>query len=165
MNAQIPRTTRNILVGILVLLIIGIIYFILTRPGTGIISSANPVFAGAVSYEKVNKYNGNIVSVSGYILIPNTNKTCLSLGWTTCRLWFDNDPYQAGFGLHEVLLPLGTGPNSITTDGKLTNNSGQLVDLMESEQFDWYHVTITGRVSSCKEDHCLILGDRVQGLK
>jgi len=165
MNAKSSSTTKTISTIVFILLIIGVVAFIVVYSQNNKVAPVVPVYAGVVPYEKVSDYNGMLITLSGNIIVPKTGKTCLSLGWSTCRLLFDNDPYTAGFGLHEVLLPLGSGPNSVTPDGKVYNYSGQLLPLEKTNQFDWYHVSINGRVSSCNEDNCLIIGDRVQGLK
>jgi len=115
-------------------------------------TSSNPV---TVDYDNIEIYLDRNVIVTGYLIVPNSENVCFA-AWPTCKLWLDNDPAEAGLGLHEAEFSLGNGPNEITTTGQLYDLSGSALNITHNDAFSWYHITITGTVSSCKEGNCVI---------
>ncbi len=109
-----------------------------------------------MNYNDVEKYLEKTITVTGYLIVPNGGDVCFA-AWPTCKLWLDNDPSEAGMGLHEAEFTLGDGPNQIDTNGQLRDHNGIAIPITQNEAFSWYHITITGMVSSCKSNNCIIM--------
>jgi hypothetical protein len=116
-----------------------------------------PTAASAVpvKYDDVGKYLEQNVTVTGYLIVPNGDNVCFA-AWPTCRLWLDNDPTQPGMGLHEAEFRLGDSANEITANGQLHDRTGSVIPITENDAFSWYHITITGKVTICKDSNCII---------
>lgn len=110
-----------------------------------------------INYNDMQYYEGQNVTVGGYLIVPNDAVVCFS-AWPTCKLWLDNDPTSPGLGLHEVQLNLGNGPNKITSAGVLHDWSGNELTLVENEAFRWVKIMVTGTVLFCKDGNCVIEG-------
>jgi hypothetical protein len=146
-----------------ILLIIALVFLLGAQMRPSISSGGQ--YMGQVGYENISEYLYQFITTEGYVIIPISSRACGGLAWATCKLWLDNDPYSSGLGLHEIVVPIGTSRNSVTQNGKLFDNYGQLLSLTKSKQFNWYHVLVTGQVTSCKEGKCLILAQSILGLK
>ena len=119
----------------------------------------------SVSYNDVYRLLDNRVQTKGYIIITNdSDNICGALGWSTCKVWLDDDPMSDGLGLHEVKIKVGTGPDSITSQGNLYDHYGSRLKITRTDQFGWYHVMITGLVEKCSGKSCTINVDQVMAL-
>ena len=127
--------------------------------GTSGASNLTPI---SVSYGDVYRYVNSRVMVDGYAIIANeTNNVCGSVGWSTCKVWFSNDPVNSGLGIHEIKLGTGNKPDAITQNGDLYDHNGSHLDLVKTDQFSWYHVRIIGVVEQCQNVKCTILVDTI----
>ena len=154
------RTRIYIISGLVIVLVFGALLLGAYLGGNGTISMPNVdnIVPGTltVRYSDVEKYVGQQVSVKGYVIIPNDANTVCFGGWSTCKLWLDNDPSEKGLGLHEVSIRVGSTSNTITTDGILRGSNGGKIKLVENDAFNWYSVKVTGTVLSCKSGSCQI---------
>lgn len=120
----------------------------------------------SVSYRNLYRYVNSRVTVDGYAIIANdTNNVCGSIGWSTCKVWFSDDPINSGLGIHELKLETGNKPNAITQHGDLYDHNGSQLSLVKTEQFSWYHIRITGVVEQCQNTKCNIIADTVYGIR
>ena len=150
---------------ILGLLVLFIVLFFIFGSQLNLSERSGGAYIGQVAYEKVSDYVGQYITLEGYVIIPITSRACSGLAWATCKLWLDNDPYKPGLGLHELLVPIGTSRNSVTSDGKLYDTYGQLLPLTVTKQFNWYHIIVTGQVAHCKDRKCLITAESIIGIR
>lgn len=173
MNRQSNQltTTRLIImfvagIGAGILLLLGVNYLIQNGfPKLGDITETRSSALSAVSYADVYRMQGRRVQVKGYVVLQReADNVCGALGWSNCKVWFSDDPFTSGLGIHEVKIDVGTGSNSITTQGDLYDRSGNHLHIIKSDQFRWYHVTITGYVESCKGRGCVISVDGISSL-
>jgi len=119
----------------------------------------------SIAYMDVYHYIDNRVAVQGYVIITNDTKNiCGAAGWATCKTWFSYDPINQGLGPLTVKIPIGTNPDSITEAGDLFDHNGAHLNLVQTDQFSWYHVTVTGLVEQCKSTECIIDVDTVYAL-
>lgn len=116
-----------------------------------------------ISYGDVIYHIGDMISVKGYIIVPHSDTVCFG-GWSTCKLWLDDDPAKEGVGKHEIQIKVGNLSDEITVAGVLRGNNGQTIRLTENQSFNWYHVNIIGNVLSCKNGDCLIEIQQVKGI-
>ncbi|NPV84623.1 MAG: hypothetical protein HPY45_01260 [Anaerolineae bacterium] len=154
--------TSVLILGLLILLVA---LFLIFGNQVNLIRPSGGAYMGQVAYEKVPNYVGQYITLEGYVIIPITSRACGGLAWATCKLWLDNDPYEPGLGLHELLVPIGTSRNSVTSDGKLYDTYGQLLPLTVTKQFNWYHIMVTGQVAHCKDTKCLIAAESIIGIR
>jgi hypothetical protein len=171
MAQQVARNpNRTIIFGVLiVILMIGAVIFgvYLSQKGFVSLFSGNNVHSNQprqVDYDDVPNFVGELIKVNGYIIIPHSDTICFG-GWSTCKLWLDDDPALEGVGNNEIEIKVGNGANQITVTGALRGNTGQTVHLTENQSFNWYHVTIIGTVSGCKNGSCVIDVEQVRGLQ
>jgi hypothetical protein len=153
-------------VGAGALLLFVTIYLIqngLPKPGFNQNARNMPVIP--VSYAETYRMVNYRVQVKGYVIITNDTKNiCGVLGWSTCKVWFDDDPMSSGLGLHEVKINVGKGPDSVTPEGDLYDHAGNHLKMSRTEQFGWYHVSVTGIVEKCANKSCTIDVDTISGL-
>jgi len=117
-----------------------------------------------IDYQNVSQYVDSRVAVQGYVIVTNDTKNiCGAAGWSTCKTWFSFDP-MVGLGPLTVKIPIGKGPDSITEAGALYDQNGALLNLVTTDQFSWYHVTVTGLVEQCKGTECIIDVDTITAL-
>ena len=166
-------TTQLIILFIVGVMVGGIILF----AGNYVIQNGVPHFLNqnqdtrnmavtAIDYQLMNRYVNNRISVDGDAIIANdTNNVCGSNGWSTCKLWFTDDPINHGLGLHEIKINTGQNPDSITQPGILFDHYGSRLNLIKTDQFSWYHVKIIGIVESCQVNKCLVDVDTIYGLQ
>jgi hypothetical protein len=148
------------------LLLFAIIYFVQNGfPKIGVNQNIKNMAVIPVSYGETYRLVDMRVQVKGYAIITNdTNNICGTLGWSTCKVWFDDDPMSAGLGLHELKINLGKGPDSITSGGDLYDHSGTRLKITRTSQFGWYHIVVIGYVEGCKEKSCTIVVDTIKEL-
>ncbi|MBI9045688.1 MAG: hypothetical protein JEZ06_14455 [Anaerolineaceae bacterium] len=126
-------------------------------------SNAN-VAVSNVQYDDVYKYENQWISVQGYVIIPRNNIVCFG-GWRICKLWFDDDPWAKGLGLHEIQVQTGRRENQISTDGTLRDFNGSQIKITENEVFNWYRIYIIGEVIDCDGRECSINVETIRGIK
>ena len=159
-TTPVSRTRLYIISGLVIVLFVGALLLgaYLGGNGTINISNVNGIVPGTlmVRYDDVDNYVGQQVTVKGYVIVPNDADVVCFGGWSTCKLWLDNDPGEKGLGLHEVSIRVGTSSNSITTDGVLRGSNGAKIKLVENDAFSWYSVKVTGTVLTCRSGSCQI---------
>jgi len=161
---------RTILFAVLIIiLMMGAVIFGIFLSQKGIVSlfsgnSAQSNIPVRIDYDDVENHVGDFITVSGYIIIPHSDTICFG-GWSTCKLWLDDNPTSEGVGTNEIEIKVGNGSNEITVTGVLRSNTGQSVHLTENQSFNWYHVSIIGTVSGCKNGDCVIDVEQVKGLQ
>lgn len=162
-----PRRKSNLWTAVISIGLIvgsGILLLALAMPGgLGVtLKGLGVKNAGEVTYQSLNQHINERVQVNGYLIIPKIKDLCGGENWSTCKIWLDNDPYQEGFGLHEVFLEIGVRPNQISRDGKLLDYLGRQLELKTSATLNWYDVRISGIVSGCEGIHCTIVAEKIQ---
>jgi hypothetical protein len=163
------KPKNNILSGILlVTMMIGIVVIGIFLSKRGISSLFNENSGSSIplriSYGDVIYHVGDMISVNGYIIIPHSDTVCFG-GWSTCKLWLDDDPTKEGVGKHEVEFTVGNLSDEITVGGVLRGNNGQTIRLTENQSFNWYHVNVIGSVLACKNEDCIIQVQQVKGIQ
>ncbi|MCE1251978.1 MAG: hypothetical protein LWX83_00345 [Anaerolineae bacterium] len=134
-------------------------------PSLGRIQDVRSMPIISVSYTDVYRYLNSRVQTKGYVIITNdTDNICGMLGWSTCNVWLDNDPLADGLGLHEVKIHVGDGADSITPQGDLYDHYGNHLKMTRTDQFGWYHVSVTGLVEKCSGRSCTITVDQVTAI-
>ena len=135
-------------------------------PSLGVLTrNSNSMAINSIQYQDVPHYLNKRISTQGFVIITNdTNNICGASGWATCKTWFSYDPFNVGLGPLTTKIPIGTGPDSITEKGDLYDHNGNHLNLVKTDQFGMYHVTITGIVDQCTGNECIINVDGVYSL-